>query len=107
MTLDMWFRATTLVFGPIIDRPASRSMLPSSRTGMKRSTTPLRSRRKCQGMMLAWCSSSDTTISSPACSCRPTEAATRLIASVAPLVNTTWREEGALMKRATLSRAAS
>ena len=57
--------------------------------------------------MLAWCSSSETTISSPGWMCSPTDAATRLIASVAPLVKTTWREEGALTKRATLSRAAS
>ena len=103
----MWQSATTLVRGPISFSPASTSMAPSSRTGMKRSTTPLRSRSKCQGTMLAWCSSSDSKISSPAFSSRPSEAATRLIASVAPLVNTTWSVEGALTKRATLARAAS
>ena len=53
VTLDMWLSATTRVLGPISFSPASTSMLPSSRTGMKRSTTPFLSRRKCQGMILA------------------------------------------------------
>ncbi len=57
--------------------------------------------------MLAWCSISESRISSPACSERPKEEATRLIASVPPLVNTTWFGEGALMNRATDARARS
>ena len=66
-----------------------------------------RSRRKCQGTMLAWCSISESTISSPAPSERPNVDATRLIASVPPLVNTIWFGEGALMNRATAARARS
>ena len=57
--------------------------------------------------MLAWWSSSETITSSPAPKLAPKLAATRLIASVAPLVNTTSSGLGALIKRATEARAAS
>ena len=41
----------------------SRSPAPSTST--QRSTAPQRSRRKFQATMLAWCSMTDSTISSP------------------------------------------
>jgi hypothetical protein len=82
------------------------SRRPSSSTGMNFSTTPLRSRRKCHGTMLAWCSISDSTISSPAFRLRPNELATKFTASVALLVQTT-SSRSALMNFATVSRAFS
>ena len=57
--------------------------------------------------MLAWWSSSETITSSPALNVAPKLAATRLIASVAPLVKTISLGEGALTRRATEARAAS
>ena len=58
--------------------------------------------------MLAWCSSTESTTSSPSPRKVPPQlAATRLIASVAPLVNTISLAERALTKRCTLARAPS
>ncbi len=57
--------------------------------------------------MLAWCSISESTISSPACKDLPNDEATRLIASVPPLVKTISLVEGALISRATAARARS
>ena len=62
----------------------------------------------CHGMMLAWCSISLSTITSPATRLlRAHEYATRLTASVALRVNTSSAVSPAPMKRATARRAAS
>ena len=64
----MWVTATSLVRGPIAASTRSGSSEPSGSMSTHFSTTPCRSRRKCQGTMLAWCSITESTISSPACS---------------------------------------
>ena len=84
----------------------------------QRSVAPVRSHSSCHGTMFEWCSISEMTISSPG----PTrsrgspdlarlafrnEYATRLIASVAFLVNTTSSGLLAPMNRATFARAPS
>ena len=48
-----------------------QSSCPSSCTGMWRRTAPVRAASSCQGMRLAWCSISVTTISSPGASAKP------------------------------------
>ncbi len=106
-TFDMWVTATSFVFGPSRAAKASMSSEPSSLIGAHFSTAPRRSRRKCHGTMLEWCSISVTMISSPGRIDRPTPLATRLIASVPPLVQTMLSAEGAFKKRATISRARS
>ena len=69
---------------------------------------PLRSRWKCQGTMLEWCSMMESTISSPLPeSMPPNELATRLMASVALRVKMISSTLGALRKRRTVSRASS
>ncbi|MNR37027.1 hypothetical protein D3C85_1550110 [compost metagenome] len=106
-TFDMWVTATILVLGPRSSAKASMSSEPSSLIGAHFSTAPLRSRSRCHGTMLEWCSISVTMISSPGSMLRPMPLATRLIASVPPLVQTMFSPEGAFRKRATISRAAS
>ena len=64
-TFDMWVMATILVRGVISFSNSSRRKLPSSSTGAHLITAPLRSRRKCQGTMLEWCSMIERMISSP------------------------------------------
>ena len=83
------------------------SSAPSSLIGAHFNTAPYRSRRKCHGTMFEWCSISVTMISSPGWIDRPSPWATRLIASVPPLVQTTWSEVSAFRNRATISRAFS
>ncbi len=61
----MWVTATSFVLGLIAASSASMSSEPSSRTSTHLSTAPWRSRRKCQGTMLEWCSITVSTISSP------------------------------------------
>ena len=106
-TFDMAAKVTILA--PSTSRSRSvRSRCPSGRIGIQRSSMPSSSWSWCQGTMLAWCSSSVSTTASPACRlARPQALATRLSASVAFLVNTTSRECGAPMNRATLARAPS
>jgi hypothetical protein len=83
-----------------------------------RSVAPVRSQSNCHGTMLEWCSISEMTISSPGPSRNlgslaaeveafEMEYATRLIASVAFLVNTTSSGVTAPMNAATLARAPS
>ena len=94
-TLDMWVTATMRDLGPSKSAQASMSRVPSSRTGIHFSTAPLRSRSMCQGTMLEWCSIWLTRISSPGWMDWPMPAATRLIASVPPRVQTICSAEGA------------
>ena len=63
---DMWVIATILVRGDRSFSNSSMRKLPSSSTGAHLITAPWRSRRKCQGTMLEWCSMIESTISSPA-----------------------------------------
>ena len=62
----MWVIATILVRGVNSFSNSSIRKLPSSSTGAHLITAPWRSRRKCQGTMLEWCSMIESTISSPA-----------------------------------------
>ena len=72
------------------------------------STAPLRSRWKCHGTMLEWCSMTESTISSPAPSRGPAnDAATRLIASVAERVKMISSGRLAFRNRATACRPPS
>ncbi len=64
-TFDMWVTATSLVRGPIASITACGSRSPFASTSTQRSTAPQRSRTKFQGTMLAWCSMTESTISSP------------------------------------------
>ena len=118
-TFETWGKARTRVRSPTRDAAASRSSVPSSFTGMCRRTAPVRAASSCQGMRLAWCSDSVTTISSPGASayCRaaspprpaealPIEYATRLMPAVAPLVHTSC-SGCAPMNPATVARASS
>ena len=63
---DMWVIATILVRSVSSFSNSSIRKLPSSSTGAHLITAPWRSRRKCQGTMLEWCSMIESTISSPA-----------------------------------------
>ena len=75
---------------------------------MTASSAPVPSRSNCHGTMLEWCSRVEITIRSPGpIFARPQAEATRLRASVAPRVQTTSSASRALMKRATVSLAAS
>jgi len=58
-------RTTILVRGDRSFSNSSMRKLPSSSTGANLSTAPCRSRRKCHGTMLEWCSMIESTISSP------------------------------------------
>mmetsp|Transcript_34120 Transcript_34120/g.72685 ORF Transcript_34120/g.72685 Transcript_34120/m.72685 type:complete len:203 (+) Transcript_34120:698-1306(+) len=119
-TLETCCVLTNFVFGPINSLKASRSNAPvTEHAGTYFSTAPVRSAAICQGTMFEWCSASVITISSPSWRYNSRafdgafphvcdrEDATRLIASVAPLVNTISFRLWALTKDATLSRAAS
>ncbi len=100
VTLDWWLKATTLVRSESCSE--SGSIRPSSVTENQRSVAPVRRHSSCQGTRFAWCSSSVTTTSSPGPSANRSDAgsspsriealdspyATRLIPSVAFLVNT-------------------
>ena len=104
--------ATTLVAGVISSSMFDRSSWPSSVSPNQRSSAPLRSVSSCQGTMLEWCSISVITTRSPSPIASGPVAhasvlATRLSASEAFLVKITSSREGALRKRATLSRPAS
>ncbi len=82
---DIWVMATSLVRGVSSFSNSSIRKLPSSSTGAHLITAPCRSRRKCHGTMLEWCSMIESTISSPSLiiGSPPNDDATRLIASVA------------------------
>ena len=71
----------------------------------QRSSAPDRSHASCHDTMLEWCSISVITTLSPGP--RSIVRASRFSPSVAFLVKITSLREGALMKRATLSRASS
>ena len=121
-----WAVATSRVRGPMTWRKLSAVSASSAPSRAKRSTAPVRcaticgggeasqlqsgtgpgfhigSARACQGTRLEWCSSTESTISSPGRRlCVPQVLATKLMASLAFLVNTTSREEDALTKVAT------
>ena len=106
-TLDMADTQSSLA--PSRSRSRSvRSSVPSAVTGIQRSSTPFSAASMCHGTMLAWCSSSVSTTASPSPRlARPHVLATRLMASVAFLANTTSALLGALMNAFTLSRAPS
>jgi hypothetical protein len=71
-TFDMWVVAISLVRGVIARSKSSMLIEPSSATGTKTSLAPWRSRMKCHGTMLEWCSMIVSTISSPSpISCMP------------------------------------
>ena len=75
---------------------------------MTRSAAPIACEAFCHGTQLLWCSSAETHTSSPGpISQRASPAATRLIAAVAPEVNTTSSAAGAPRNFATAARAPS
>jgi hypothetical protein len=80
-TLDTWWSATARVRGPSRPSSAANSGVPSARAG-----STLHVARARQGSVLLWCSAEDSTTSSSGP--RPSEAATRLMPSVVPWVNT-------------------
>ena len=87
---------------------SSRITSPSSSMGTDRRRAPFSSHSICQGTMFEWCSSPDTSTSSPArIFVRPNVEATRLMASVVPRVKMISRVEAALRKAWTFARAAS
>ncbi len=63
---DICVTATSLVRSVSSFSNSSIRKLPSSSTGAHLMTAPWRSRRKCQGTMLEWCSMIEMMISSPA-----------------------------------------
>ena len=122
VTLETWVSATTRVRLLIAWASSSGlvSMRPSGVSSSQRSFAPVRWARICQGTRLAWCSAGVTRISSTAPRFRssgpsppatpwealPMPSATRLMASVAFLVNTScWGR--ASTKLATAARASS
>lgn len=64
-TFEACEKATILVEEVMTCRASSRRAAPSSSTGMKRSSAPVRAASSCHGIRLAWCSSSVTTMLSP------------------------------------------
>ena len=106
-TFDMCVTATIRVRGPMRCSNSSSRNSPESEMGAHLMTQPLRSRRKCQGTMLEWCSMMESTISSPSLKSMPNELATRLTPSVRLRVKTISSVVGALRKRRTVSRAFS
>ena len=106
-TFDMCVMATILVRGVNSRSNSSSSNSPLSEIGAHFSTAPLRSRWKCHGTMLEWCSMIDRTISSPSPMPARNESATRLIAAVALRVKMISSALPALRKRRTVSRASS
>ncbi len=100
--------AIILVRGVMSFSNSSSRNSPSSDTGAHFSTAPCRSRMKCQGTMLEWCSIMVSRISSPAPILgRPKDEATRLMASVALRVKMISSSARALRKPLTFSRAFS
>mmetsp|Transcript_22211 Transcript_22211/g.40875 ORF Transcript_22211/g.40875 Transcript_22211/m.40875 type:complete len:211 (+) Transcript_22211:654-1286(+) len=86
----------------------STSNSPSGVMPAKRNLAPVLCASSCQGTMFEWCSMHVRMTSSPSCRlATPQVFATRLIASVAPLVKTISSCDFALTNRATLSRAIS
>ena len=84
------------------------SSCPSGVSGTQRSSIPRSAASMCHGTMLAWCSISVSTTTSPGPRlARPHAAAIRFIASVAFLVKMISSEPGALTNRATARRAFS
>ena len=71
-------------------------------------TAPVLAATSCQGTIFEWCSATDKITSSPGCSVlNPHVFATKLIASVAPRVNTISSGVDALIKLANFCRASS
>ena len=106
-TLDTADTPTSFTPSSRRSRPV-RSSRPSLVRGIQRSSMPRSAASWCQGTMLAWCSSSVISTTSPSARLfRPHEWATRLMDSVAFLVNSTSRSDGAPMKRWTARRASS
>mmetsp|Transcript_18993 Transcript_18993/g.61928 ORF Transcript_18993/g.61928 Transcript_18993/m.61928 type:complete len:234 (+) Transcript_18993:447-1148(+) len=99
---------TSLVRGPTSERSCSMSRPPSSPNPTKRSLAPFLAATSCHGTRLLWCSATDRTTSSPSCKlASPHVYANKLMASLALRTNTISRSLGALMNRATFSRACS
>ena len=93
-TLNMPFGPQVRICGPA-----------SAAAGLALRTARLRWARSCQGTRLEWCSITLSTISSPSpMYCPPQLLATRLMASVAPRVNTTSRSDRAWMNCTSESR---
>jgi hypothetical protein len=99
--------ATSLVRGDSSRSNSSSRNSPLSEIGAHLRTAPLRSRWKCHGTMLEWCSMTDSTISSPSPMPARKESATRLMAAVAFLVKMISSTLPALRKRRVSSRASS
>ena len=111
-TLLMWTRATAFTrpacsASRACRAPKSMAVL-SGVKGTPTTRAPVRAATSCQGTRLAWCSATDTRMTSPALRLAPPqEAATRLMASVAPRVSTMSAGAAAPMKAATLARPPS
>mmetsp|Transcript_64652 Transcript_64652/g.192632 ORF Transcript_64652/g.192632 Transcript_64652/m.192632 type:complete len:251 (-) Transcript_64652:621-1373(-) len=105
---DTWAKVTSLVRGVIRDSMCSTSSSPLLATRAKANSAPVRWATNCHGTKFEWCSISVSTTRSPGPKFEmPQLPATKLMASVAPLVKTTSLADRAPMRRATLSRAAS
>ena len=107
VTFDMCVMATIRVRSLRSFSNSSRRNVPSLAIGAQRITAPFRSRWKFHGTMLEWCSMIESTISSSSPNSIPSEAATRLIASVELRVKMISSRCAALRKRRTVSRASS
>ena len=116
-TFDWCANATTLVFGVMSSSTSDRSSRPSAVTLNHFSVAPVRWHNCCHGTRFAWCSISVMTISSPgptrkraasgpAVAALLIEYATRLMPSVAFLVNTS-SSGSAPTNSATFARADS
>ncbi len=105
MTFDWPVTATIFVRSVISEGSTSRR--PSGSDVNQRSVAPVRSASCCQGTRLAWCSISVMRISSPGLSEAVRPKATRLIASVALLVNTISSGDAAPRNEATFARVPS
>jgi hypothetical protein len=111
-TLEAWTRATTLTL-PACSASNARTALTSISVlsavrGTPTTRAPVRAATSCQGTRLAWCSATLTRMTSPGFKLAPPHAAaTKLIPSVAPRVNTSSEGDPAPMNAATFARAAS
>ena len=107
-TLLTWQMLTMRVRGVKRRSYSSRSSSPRSLMGITLTTMPRLRAWSCQGTMLEWCSMTETMTSSPSVmQASAKDDATRLRPSVVPRVKTISEVERALMKRRTVSRAAS
>ena len=105
MTFDCPVTATSLVRSVTSD--GSTSTRPSGSDLNQRRVAPVRSASCCHGTRFAWCSISVIRISSPGLSDPVSANATRLIPSVADLVNTISSGEAAPRNAAIFARVPS